>query len=78
MMEGPVQERAQKRAWPRWWRRMQVAARRANFFAVMEVLSVVAFLAMTMATWLALNNGGDRRELLPSNLTASLLVGTLV
>jgi two-component system nitrogen regulation sensor histidine kinase NtrY len=57
---------------------MQVAARRANFFAVMEVLSVVAFLAMTIATWIALNNGGDRRELLPSNLTASLLVGTLV
>ncbi|EJL26939.1 HAMP domain-containing histidine kinase [Novosphingobium sp. AP12] len=57
---------------------MQVAARRANFFAVMEVLSVLAFLAMTMATWVALNNGGDRRELLPSNLTASLLVGTLV
>jgi two-component system nitrogen regulation sensor histidine kinase NtrY len=57
---------------------MQVAARRANFFAVMEVLSVLAFLTMTGATWVALNNGGDRRELLPSNLTASLLVGTLV
>lgn len=57
---------------------MQVAARRANFFAVMEVLSVVAFLAMTATTWFALNGSGDRRELLPSNLTASLLVGTLV
>ncbi|AOR76053.1 sensor signal transduction histidine kinase [Sphingomonas sp. LH128] len=57
---------------------MQVAARRANFFAVMEVLSVVAFLTMTVTTWLAINSGGDRRELLPSNLTASLLVGTLV
>lgn len=78
MTESPVQERTQKRAWPRWWRRMQVAARRANFFAVMEVLSVLAFLTMTGATWVALNNGGDRRELLPSNLTASLLVGTLV
>lgn len=78
MIESPVQERAQKQAWPRWWRRMQVAARRANFFAVMEVLSVVAFLTMTAATWVALNNGNDRRELLPSNLTASLLIGTLV
>lgn len=57
---------------------MQVAARRANFFAVIEILSVAAFLTMTVATWIALNNGGDRRELLPSNLTASLLVGTLV
>ncbi|WP_404481071.1 ATP-binding protein [Novosphingobium sp. BL-52-GroH] len=57
---------------------MQVAARRANFFAIMEVLSVAAFLTMTVTTWVALNNGGDRRELLPSNLTASLLIGTLV
>jgi two-component system nitrogen regulation sensor histidine kinase NtrY len=78
MMEVSVQERGRRRGWPRWWRRMQVAARRANFFAVIEVLSIVAFLAMTTATWVALNNGGDRRELLPSNLTASLLVGTLV
>ncbi|WP_232496353.1 ATP-binding protein [Novosphingobium kaempferiae] len=57
---------------------MQVAARRANFFAIMEVLSLVAFLTMTAITWFALNSGGDRRDLLPSNLTASLLVGTLV
>lgn len=57
---------------------MQVTARRANFFAVMEVLSVVAFLVMTATTWLALNNGADKGQLLPSNLTATLLVGTLV
>ncbi|KMS59382.1 ATPase [Novosphingobium barchaimii LL02] len=57
---------------------MQVAARRANIFAFMEVLSVAAFLTMTAATWVALNNGGDKGELLPSNLTASLLIGTLV
>lgn len=67
-----------KRAWPRWWRRMQVAARRANFFAIIEVLSVVAFLAMTTTTWFALNSGGDKGKLLPSNLTATLLIGTLV
>ena len=67
-----------KRAWPRWWRRMQVAARRANFFAVMEVLSAVAFLSMTAITWFALNNGSSKRELLPSDLTATLLIGTLV
>ncbi|MFC0203084.1 sensor histidine kinase [Novosphingobium soli] len=57
---------------------MQVAARRANFFAVMEVISALAFLIMTATTWFALNSGGNRRELLPSNLTASLLIGTLV
>ncbi|EIZ80338.1 periplasmic sensor signal transduction histidine kinase [Novosphingobium sp. Rr 2-17] len=57
---------------------MQVAARRANFFAIIEVLSILAFFIMTGATWIALNDGADKRELLPSNLTASLLVGTLV
>lgn len=70
--------RVRKRAWPRWWRRVQIAARRANFFAVMEVVSGLAFLAMSAATWMALDNGGDKRTLLPSNLTATLLIGTLV
>ncbi|EHJ58756.1 periplasmic sensor signal transduction histidine kinase [Novosphingobium pentaromativorans US6-1] len=73
-----IEESAKKRAWPRWWRRMQVGARRANFFAMMEVLSVVAFLIMTATTWFALNNGADKGQLLPSNITASLLIGTLV
>ncbi|MCJ2177745.1 ATP-binding protein [Novosphingobium album (ex Hu et al. 2023)] len=57
---------------------MQVAARRANFFAFVEVVSVVAFLVMTATTWVALNSSGGKGELLPSNLTATLLVGTLV
>ncbi|MDF2640026.1 MAG: periplasmic sensor signal transduction histidine kinase [Novosphingobium lindaniclasticum] len=66
-----------KRAWPRWWRRMQVAARRANFFAIIELLSIAAFVLMTAITWLALNSR-DKGQLLPSDLTATLLVGTLV
>lgn len=78
MIAPPVPKRARNKGWPRWWRRLQVAARRANFFAVMEVLSVVAFLVMTATTWVALNGGADKRQLLPANLTASLLVGTLV
>lgn len=57
---------------------MQVAARRANFFAIIEILSVLAFLLMTAITWVALNNGADKGQLLPSNLTATLLIGTLV
>ena len=64
--------------WPRWWRRVQVISRRANFFAIMEVASVVAFLVMTMVTWYAVSVQSDRGQLMPSNLTASLLVGTLV
>ena len=38
----------------------------------------MAFLLMTGTTWLALNNGADKGQLLPSNLTATLLIGTLV
>lgn len=74
MMDGVVR----KRAWPRWWRRMQLAARRANFFAVMAVVSVAAFVIMSAITVVALTSSGNRGQLLPSNVTASLLVGTLV
>jgi len=56
---------------------MQVAARRANFFAIMEVLAAIAFLAMTMVTFLTIRAQSDR-ELMPSDLTATLLIGTLV
>ncbi|MFC0589180.1 ATP-binding protein [Novosphingobium aquiterrae] len=69
---------AGNQAWPRWWRRVQIAARRANFFVVMFALSVVAFLAMTVVTWFALSAQDARGQLVPSNLTAVLLVGTLV
>lgn len=45
----------------------------------MEIVAVVAFLAMTVTTWLVLTTTQTgRRELLPSSMTASLLVGTLV
>ena len=64
-----------KRRWPRWWRRVQVAARRANIFAVIEVVAVTAFLLMTAIAWRALSNQTERGKLLPSELTATLLIG---
>jgi len=67
-----------RQRWPRWWRRMQVTARRANFFALMEGLSIIAFLAMTVTTWIVLSTSSSKSELLPSSLTATLLIGTLV
>jgi two-component system nitrogen regulation sensor histidine kinase NtrY len=67
-----------RRRWPRWWRRVQLAARRANFFAVMEAIAVIAFLIMTAITWIALEAQANKGQLLPSDLTATLLVGTLV
>jgi two-component system nitrogen regulation sensor histidine kinase NtrY len=58
---------------------MQLAARRSNVFAIMEVVAILAFLAMTVTTWMVLTTTQTgRRELLPSSLTASLLIGTLV
>jgi len=66
------------RPWPRWWRRVQVAARRANFFAVIELVSAIAFLIMTATTWIALESQAAKGQLLPSDLTALLLIGTLV
>jgi two-component system, NtrC family, nitrogen regulation sensor histidine kinase NtrY len=67
-----------RRRWPRWWRRVQLAARRANFFASVEVFSIVAFLIMTVITGIALQDSAEKSQLLPSNLTAMLLIGTLV
>ena len=67
-----------RRNWPRWWRRAKVAARRANLFAAIEAFSVIAFVVMTVTTYVAIQSQDDTGELLPSNLTAMLLVGTLV
>ncbi len=66
------------RRWPRWWRRAQITARRANFFAAVEIISVITFLIMTVTTWITLNSGSQHNQLLPSGVSATLLVGTLV
>lgn len=67
-----------RQGWPRWWRKAQIAARRANLFAIMEAISVLAFLVMTAVTWFALSAQAEKGQLMPSSLTASLLIGTLV
>src|SRR5947209_19787311 len=67
-----------KRRWPRWWRRMQVAARRANIFALIEAAAIVAFVLMTAVTWRTLSSQAQKGQLLPSELTATLLIGMLV
>ncbi len=66
------------KAWPRWWRRVQIAARRANFFAIMEIASVLGFLLMTGLTWYLVAAQAKRGQMMPTELTATLLVGTLV
>ena len=56
---------------------MAVSARRANFYALIEIAAAVAFVAMTIVTFATIRGQSDR-ELMPSDLTATLLVGTLV
>ncbi|MGE3691772.1 MAG: ATP-binding protein [Novosphingobium sp.] len=67
-----------RRRWPRWWRRIQIAARRGNFFAFIEVLAVLAFVAMTVVTWITLTGQSGKTGLLPTDLTATLLIGMLL
>lgn len=63
--------------WPRWWRRSQVAVRRANVPAIVGTVAVVAFLTALIAFWVVLTKHSEG-ELLPSTLTATLLIGMLV
>ncbi len=67
-----------RRRLPRSWRRVQIAARRANAFAVFEGLAVLLFVVMTAITWAALTSHSKSGTLLPGDLTAALLIGTLV
>lgn len=64
--------------WPTWWRRLQVWARRANLIPILEIGSVAAFLLMTVFTWYKFSSTAGTDKLLPTDLTAVLLIGTLV
>lgn len=64
--------------WPTWWRRLQVSARRANLIPILEIGSVAAFLLMTAFTWYKFRSTAGTNKLLPTELTAVLLIGTLV
>jgi two-component system nitrogen regulation sensor histidine kinase NtrY len=52
--------------------------RRANVFLLLEMTAVMALALMITITWMALSSSGNTNQLLPSRLTASLLIGTLV
>ena len=44
----------------------------------MEATCVIGFAVMTLVTWVTLSAQSGRQELLPSSITATLLLGTLV
>ena len=56
---------------------MAVRGRRANIFRLLTIGSALAFTTMTIVTFATIRGQSDR-ELMPSDLTATLLVGTLV
>jgi two-component system nitrogen regulation sensor histidine kinase NtrY len=67
-----------QRRWPNWWRRSQIWARRTNLITTLEIGSVLAFVLMTGLTWYKFSTPSAADKLMPTELTASLLVGTLV
>lgn len=74
----PAQPKHSGYAWPRWWRRALVGARRANFFGVLEVVSVLLLFVMLGLSWLQLSSAPRPGELVPAGLAAAMLVGTLL
>jgi two-component system, NtrC family, nitrogen regulation sensor histidine kinase NtrY len=69
---------SRKRPWPVFRRRVQIAARRANFFAIFEGAAVFAFVVMSAIAMLTLAQQPAKGQLLSYNTTATLLVGMLV
>lgn len=63
---------------PRWWRRFQLAARRANIFVWLERVSALVLLIAMWATWFAFTNAPPDGTMLPTSQVSILLVGTLV
>lgn len=63
---------------PRWWRRLQVSSRRANFYFWLEMLAAMALAGMIVATYVTFTSAPPDGQLLPSARVASLLIGTLI
>ncbi|WP_295526887.1 ATP-binding protein [Novosphingobium sp. Chol11] len=75
-MSGTLKKRS--RRLPRWYRRLLVALRRANAFLLLELTAAFALALMIGISWVALGANSAGNQLLPAQLTTSLLVGTLV
>ncbi|RDC59974.1 Histidine kinase [Alteripontixanthobacter maritimus] len=66
------------RVGPRWRRRFAVALRRYNIFAIVEVATLIALLAMIWTTYYTFASAPPDGQLLPSRRVASLLILTLL
>jgi two-component system, NtrC family, nitrogen regulation sensor histidine kinase NtrY len=72
------ESRVTVRRMPRWVRRMAVGLRRANVFFLLEVAASTVLALMLAVSWLTVTGSGSEGQILPSRLTSSLLIGTLV
>ncbi len=63
---------------PRWFRRLLVALRRANVFFLLELAASTILVLMLSVSWLTVTGSTGEGQILPSRLTSSLLIGTLV
>ncbi len=63
---------------PRWWRRTQLIARRANLFLWLEIIAAFTLAVMLASSYLMLTSFNDPRMLVPSAQAAAMMVGTLI
>ncbi|WP_246465462.1 sensor histidine kinase [Novosphingobium jiangmenense] len=63
---------------PRWFRRVLVSLRRANVFFLLEAAASTTLALMLAVSWLTVTGSSGEGQILPSRLTSSLLIGTLV
>lgn len=63
---------------PRWYRRVLLSLRRANVFFLLEVAASTILALMLSVSWLTVTGASSDGQILPSRLTSSLLIGTLV
>jgi len=63
---------------PLWWRRLQVASRRANLFFWLEILAVIALVLAVVASYFAYTQDPNPSGALPAMQVSVLLMGILV
>lgn len=74
----PQEDKVTVRRMPRWYRRVLVSLRRANVFFLLEVAASTILALMLAVSWLTVTASSTEGQILPSRLTSSLLIGTLV
>ncbi|WP_225206206.1 sensor histidine kinase [Novosphingobium huizhouense] len=74
----PQSPRTESRRSPRWWRRLLVTLRRANVFLLLELTATFMLAVALWVSWSTFSANTAANQLLPSRITSSLLIGTLV